>query len=144
MANGKIKIGVACVAINKKNQVLMGKRIAKHGNGMWQFPGGHHEFGELIADTAVRETKEETDLNIGKTSYIGFTEEVGKSNQYLTFFYIGKVKGKQKAVNTEPHKCEGWVWFDIESLPEPLYEVDEGFLKTIKKAVKKAVAEKAK
>lgn len=40
-------------------------------NGLWALPGGTMQLGESIATTAVRETKEETGLDIEITGLVG-------------------------------------------------------------------------
>ncbi len=52
----------SCGAIiyNDKNEVL----IVKHNAGHWDFPKGHMEEGEDELHTAIREVKEETNLDI--------------------------------------------------------------------------------
>lgn len=131
-----VKIGVASVIFNDKFEVLLGKRISpgKPGHGLWQFAGGHHEFGETLEVTAVRESKEETNLNVNCLHYIAHSEQINispeKKRHYVTFFYLCKVKdGILK--NTEPHKCEGWEWFALDKLPDKLFETSQDIVDRI-------------
>ncbi len=59
------RFGVA-VAIEKDDRYLLLKR-SDSGSlpGMWEFPGGKSELGESYLQAAVRETKEETNLDVG-------------------------------------------------------------------------------
>ena len=45
--------------------------IRRRDNDLWALPGGGMELGESIVDTAVREVKEETGLNVEVTGLIG-------------------------------------------------------------------------
>ncbi|WP_280318561.1 NUDIX hydrolase [Nocardia wallacei] len=45
--------------------------IQRSDNGLWAIPGGGQEFGEYIAETAVRETREETGVDIEVTGLVG-------------------------------------------------------------------------
>lgn len=56
--------------------------IQRSDNGDWALPGGGHDLGERIADTAVRETKEETGLDIEITGIIGLYTDPGHLIEY--------------------------------------------------------------
>ncbi|MEV4496375.1 NUDIX domain-containing protein [Micromonospora arborensis] len=45
--------------------------IQRTDNGLWALPGGAQDFGEYIAETAVRETREETGIEIEVTGVVG-------------------------------------------------------------------------
>ncbi len=45
--------------------------IRRTDNGLWALPGGAQEFGEYIADTAVRETLEESGVEVAVTGLVG-------------------------------------------------------------------------
>lgn len=45
---------------NEKLYIL----LLKHNRGHWSFPKGHMELGETEVETAIREVKEETNLDV--------------------------------------------------------------------------------
>jgi 8-oxo-dGTP pyrophosphatase MutT (NUDIX family) len=45
--------------------------IHKVDNDLWALPGGGHDAGERITDTAVRETKEETGIEVDVVRLVG-------------------------------------------------------------------------
>lgn len=45
--------------------------IRRTDNGLWALPGGAQEFGEYIAETAVRETREETGIDVEVVDVVG-------------------------------------------------------------------------
>ena len=49
-----------CIVINEKDEVL----LIHHNDGHWDFPKGHVEYGETEIQTAVREVKEETNIDV--------------------------------------------------------------------------------
>lgn len=54
--------------LNDDNQLLL---IQRSDNSDWALPGGAHDAGESIAQTAIRETEEETGILIKITGLIG-------------------------------------------------------------------------
>ncbi len=60
----KLIIGIG-VILNHLNEVLIDQRKHdKNMGGMWEFPGGKKEDGELIQSTVIREIKEELGINV--------------------------------------------------------------------------------
>ncbi|MFC6022661.1 NUDIX hydrolase [Plantactinospora solaniradicis] len=45
--------------------------IQRADNALWSIPGGGQEIGEYIADTAVREVREETGVDVEVTGIVG-------------------------------------------------------------------------
>ncbi|MFJ1694422.1 NUDIX hydrolase [Streptomyces sp. NPDC087532] len=60
---------IAAAIVVHKGRVLMVRRRVSEGRLSWQFPAGEVEPGESREDAAVRETQEETGLDVmaGKT-----------------------------------------------------------------------------
>lgn len=63
-----IVVAATAFVLNENRQVLM---IQRSDNGRWAIPGGGQDFGETIEETAVRETREETGINIEITGLVG-------------------------------------------------------------------------
>jgi len=85
-------------------------------------PGGHLEFNEQIEECAIRETKEETNLEIKNLRIGPITNDIHKDEDkhYVTIFVISEYKsGNVKLM--EPEKCEQWNWFEWSNLPQPLF-----------------------
>lgn len=60
--DGQVEVVVAPIIINDKGKILL-MTSPKWGN-KYTFPGGHIDYGETIAQSAIRETKEETGLDV--------------------------------------------------------------------------------
>ena len=60
----------------------------------WQFPGGHIDHGEGIAECAVREMKEETDLDVEFKGIFAITNDVfvEEKKHYITLFSLCALK----------------------------------------------------
>lgn len=66
-ANAVVPAASAIVA-NERGEILMQRR---KDNDLWALPAGIMELGESIGETAIRETREETGLNIEIDGIVG-------------------------------------------------------------------------
>ncbi len=112
-----VRVGLACILIKKPNLVLIGKRAVKsassshHGQSKIQLPGGHLEFGESWEQCCAREVKEETDIDISRSTLFHVTNDVMVQDKkhYITVFMLAEVN-EEEPKNMEPHKNEYWRW----------------------------------
>jgi 8-oxo-dGTP diphosphatase len=134
----KAGIGVA-VAVVRDGQILLGRRIARYGNGLWQTPGGKPDAGETLAEAAVRETFEETGLALGEPREIARQSddfpEIGY--RYETVFFAARCD-EGEPVNREPDKCAGWSWHPLGALPEDRFAIDASTIEAIHAFVRAA------
>lgn len=124
------KVGVGVVVVNK-GKILLGKRKGAHGEGTWATPGGHLEFGETVEACAARELLEETGLKAVSWVLGPWVSDVmEETKHYVTLFVlIDQVEGDLELL--EPDKCEGWEWFPLDSMPEPLFPSIQSLMKKI-------------
>ena len=60
----KIVLVAACVLVDRDGRVLLAKRPeGRKMAGLWEFPGGKVEEGELPEQALIRELKEELDID---------------------------------------------------------------------------------
>lgn len=101
-------------------KVLVQERV-KNWCGI-AFPGGHLEPGESIYDSAIREIKEETGLDIKNLNPCGFMHWYNNKTEdrYFTFYFKTQEYSGDLLESTD----EGRVfWADIADLPNmPLAE----------------------
>ena len=129
MKNKIVQVGIGVIIFND-NKLLLGKRLAKYGNNTWSLPGGKPEFGESLEQAAIREVKEETNLNISELLPLVWTNDIFEDDHFVTLFYYSKVdSGELKTM--EPNKCEGWEWFDKTNIPYPLFNPLDKLLKDL-------------
>ncbi len=62
MQNLDYKLGASAIVVSNSKYLLI-KRGKEPSKGLYSFPGGHVEPGESLEDAAVRELKEETNLD---------------------------------------------------------------------------------
>ena len=120
--NEIIKRGVGVWLFNPLGQVLMGQRLSKHGAGTWAPPGGKPEQNEVLIETAIRETLEETGIPLGPSllKYMCTTYDVFSDSCYRTVHYRANDVQMMPSV-LEKDKCKEWRWFDLDKLPENLF-----------------------
>ena len=111
-------VGVG-VIVKKDGKVLMQKRMGAHGEGTWSFPGGHLEFGESPEQTAVRETKEEVNVDIKNAKIVGLTNDVhhSENKHYITIFVEAEYAGGD-IKPLEGEVVEAGVEFGVEQLTD--------------------------
>jgi 8-oxo-dGTP diphosphatase len=116
------KIGVA-VIVQRGGRVLLGlRRSDSHGDGCWQFPGGHLEDGESVEECAAREALEETGLVVTNLRLGPWTNDhfAAEGKHYITMFVMADAaEGEPQPM--EPTKCAEWRWCAWDALPAPLF-----------------------
>lgn len=110
-----MKYEKSCGAIVVDDEKVL---LVKHNAGHWDFPKGHVEEGETEIETAIREVKEETNIDIKiekENKYI--SEYSPKENVMKTVIYfIGeKVGGEDKPQIEEVSDVE---WVDVNKAVE--------------------------
>lgn len=138
MKPGKDFIGLGCGAVirNSAGKILLMQRGPKSKNeaGTWTIPGGSVEFGETMAQAAVREIKEELGIDIKILKQYGCADHImPQEGQHWvsTIFECGIVAGEPKIM--EPEKCSEIGWYALEEMPSlPLGVIMKENLKLIK------------
>lgn len=121
-------LGVGVMILNG-NEILLGLRNPDkikasselNGQGTWTMPGGKVEFMEKLSEAALRELKEETDLNATKLDFLCVSDDMTETAHYVTVCFVAKeYTGEIKAM--EPETILEWKWFNIENIPENIYK----------------------
>jgi len=77
------------------------------------FPGGHLEDGESLYDSAIREVKEETGLNVTDLTYCGMLHWYNRDNGRRTLIYYYKTESFSGELIDATEEGENfWVKFD--------------------------------
>lgn len=132
-----IKVGIG-VMIKKGNEILLGHRVSNgtdtggiHEPNTWCLPGGKQEYNETIYECAIREVKEETNLDIKNPEVFGVTDDIQPNKHYITIEIIANdYSGNLKIM--EPDKQDEWRWFNINQLPENIYSPSIKFIEAYK------------
>ena len=124
-----MKYEKSCGAIIFDNDKVL---VIKQVKGHWGFPKGHVEKGETEIETALREIKEETNLDVEideKYRYIErYSPEEGIEKD-VVFFIANKVGGEIKVQEEEVTETE---WLSPEeALERVTYESSKSILKSV-------------
>ncbi|MGW5116475.1 NUDIX hydrolase [Streptomyces noursei] len=121
--------GIAAAIIVHEGRVLMVRRRVSEGKLSWQFPAGEVEPGESPADAAVRETKEETGLDVSAAKLLG--ERVHPATgRLMSYTACEVVSGTAHVADDEELAELAWVAHDEipEYVPYGLYEPVQQYL----------------
>jgi len=107
---------VTAVVTNEAGELLL---VHKTDNGLWALPGGGMDPGESIAQAAVRETKEETGMDIEVVGVIGLytnpnhviAYDDGEVRQQFSVCFTTRLVGGQLATSSETSEV-GFVALD--------------------------------
>ncbi len=118
------RVGVGVIILNKDGHILVGKRKGSFAE-KWSIPGGGLEMGETFENTAIREIKEETNLDISEPKVIAVTNNLGtykeEGKHYISIVLLAATySGELK--NMEPEKCEELIWIHPHNLPQPHFD----------------------
>lgn len=114
------------------NKVLVIQQVAGH----WGFPKGHVEEGETEVQTAVREIKEETNLDVEIDDKFRFVERYSPEpgvDKDVVFFIAKKVGGEVKVQEEEVRATE---WLTPgEAMDRLTYETSKNILRKVMESI---------
>jgi 8-oxo-dGTP pyrophosphatase MutT (NUDIX family) len=112
----------SAVVVNDDGAILLQRR---RDNDLWSIPGGAMEAGESIAETVVREVKEETGLDVRPEKITGIYSDPdhvieygdGEVRQEFSICFACRVEGGQLAVSDESTEVGFFKPQELEALP---------------------------
>jgi 8-oxo-dGTP diphosphatase len=110
------RVGVGCIVVRPDGQVLM---VQNH-RGFWSTPGGHLDFGESPAECAVRETFEETGLQVTEVEFVAITNDLlsDLGRHYITIWMRASAAELTPVIGDRAEIADAG-WFAPTALPEP-------------------------
>ena len=138
VGHDKIILPCAGAAIfDDHNRVLLQKRTDKD---CWSFPGGVMDLDESFAETAVREVKEETGLEVTVQELIGIYSKYSdeyqngdKSQPVLILFKCTTIGGELRCDGKETSELK---YFDLNDNPELLNKQHKDMYNDLKEYLK--------
>lgn len=116
-----IGVGVGALIQDPEGKFLLAKRgrKAKNEQGKWEFPGGTIELGDTMADTVIRELREELAIEIELLEHLPPIDHIipEEGQHWVTSGFISKIVSGQPTI-LESEKCEAIGWFSLEEIEE--------------------------
>jgi 8-oxo-dGTP diphosphatase len=95
MTSPKHIVSAATIVLNDKREIL----LIKGPRRGWEMPGGQVEEGESLSDAAIRETKEETGIEIEIIKFCGIFQNV--SSSICNTLFLGRPVGGELTTSSE-------------------------------------------
>jgi ADP-ribose pyrophosphatase YjhB (NUDIX family) len=112
----------SAVVVDDAGRILLHRRT---DNALWSIPGGAMEVGESIAETVVREVKEETGLDVEPERVVGIYSNPrhvveyadGEVRQQFSVCFACRLVGGQVATSDESSEVGFFTPAEIEAMP---------------------------
>ncbi|MGW3044268.1 NUDIX hydrolase [Kitasatospora sp. NPDC001159] len=112
----------SAVVVDGLGRVLLQRRT---DNNMWALPGGTMELGESIGDCAIRETREETGIDIAVTGIVGtYTDpghilayDDGEVRQEFSICLLAAATGGELRTSDESFEVGWFTPAEVDALP---------------------------
>ena len=114
------QVGVGVVFV-RDGRVFLARRQGSHGEGEWGSAGGHLELGESLEECARREALEELGVVVGDVSFLCVSNIVAYGKHYVDIEFLGDID-VQEPKAMEPTGFSAMGWFQLDELPEPLFQ----------------------
>ena len=116
-----IGVGATTLVFNNKNELLLNLRSDTNN---WGIPGGSKELNETLEECAIRELKEETNINVndlelitvlsGKEYYFKYPNE-DELDCVIVLYKVSDYDGELNINDGESKKLE---FFSLDNMPE--------------------------
>lgn len=118
----RIVPAVTAVVTNEAGEIVIQRRA---DNGLWALPGGVVEVGESVAQTIIREVKEETGLDVEPTGIVGIYSDPrhviayadGEVRQQFSLCFAARIVGGVLAGSDESTEVRFVTLAELERLP---------------------------
>jgi 8-oxo-dGTP diphosphatase len=129
-SNIRPAVGIG-VMIRRDQKVLLGRRKGAHGAGSYGWPGGGLAFGESLFEAVKREALEEAGVVVKNARLLCVSNVVEYGRHYLDLeFEVTEFEGEPRTL--EHDFGDGWNWYDLNALPQPLFKPCELAIRSLK------------
>ncbi|MGV9854576.1 NUDIX domain-containing protein [Streptomyces sp. NPDC003442] len=112
----------SAVVVDDAGRILLQRR---RDNGMWALPGGAMHIGESLPDCAIRETREETGIDVEIVGIVGtytnprhvFAYDDGEVRQEFSICFVARPVAGRLAVSEESTDVRWFEPAEVDALP---------------------------
>jgi len=110
-------LAVKAVIVNERHETLLLRRSSANSRlvGCWEWPGGKLDPGEDFAAAVIRETREETGLEVEITALAGATEFEMPAVHVVLLCMEVRITGGEITLS---HEHDAWEWVPLNRLAE--------------------------
>ena len=96
-----------------RRTILLTRRNVNPFKELWCLPGGHIDDFEAAETAAVREVKEETNLDFAQERFVGWFEEIFPEHRFhaVALAFAGTGSG---ALQEQPDEVSEMAWFTLD------------------------------
>jgi len=120
-AANSLVVGSSAIVVDDGNRILLQRRS---DSGNWALPGGVMDIGETLAQSAIREVREETGLDVGTERIVGiysdpkhvFRYDDGEVRQEFSICLACTIKGGSIKVSAESTAVQFFTFEEVVDL----------------------------
>lgn len=107
--------------IEKNGKILLIRRRKEPFTGSWALPGGWVDEGETVEEAVVRETREETGLDVSPIAITGVYSQPGRDprGNFITISFVCEVISGEERVGEDVAEVK---WFPLDTIPELAFD----------------------
>jgi mutator protein MutT len=105
--------GAEAVIVDGKGRILLARRRDEPRAGLWDFPGGFLDEGEEPLAALLRETREETGLDVEPLEFLGLFNTPYGDRTVLSLTWLARADGETQAADDVAELR----WFEPHELP---------------------------
>ncbi len=112
-------IHLATALVRRGNSVLLvASRYPNHPQPLWNMPGGRQIHGELLAQTAVRELREETGMHAAVRELCYVSESYDGAAHFTNFTFAVDAMGEPRTPDVDDDHVVDAAWVPIDRLSD--------------------------
>ncbi|XP_022136268.1 nudix hydrolase 2-like isoform X2 [Momordica charantia] len=139
--NASHRVGIGAFVMNTNREVLVVQEIGGKfkGSGVWKLPTGVVNEGEDICEAAIREVKEETDIDAEFVEVLAFRQSHNSFFTKSDLFFVCMLRPSSYDIQKQASEIEAAKWMPIdEYADQPFVRANSAFDYVAKVCVAKA------